>query len=567
MKHRIFILLGFLITFNNLQGQNGYTERIQEALQKMWKSNDTTGYKQSLDMFEEAFAAYPDSIDGLGLYKASVLASELHYNYKAFKYLGELLKLKKDNYGSPCWTYIVGKYSENEYKNLLSDLRWQYLVMQAEKEKAVFYQELSIDEKEFYQTKNTFLTENRNGNLKELYEEIKRFNPYLPKNKQDYSIVFTINDSTKTSFLVHLPPNYNPEKKYPLLFFLHGAVRNNALTDFQMPEWNLKDWNRFYTKYAEKDGVVLVFPKADREYNWMIPDKGFFIVPEILKLIKRAINIDDAKVFITGHSNGATGSFSYMMKQPSFFAAAYGFNTYPKVFTGGTFIENLTNRSFISFTTDQDYYYPPQANDDFTKLMQGVGLNYKEYRYNGYPHWFPEFDKSEEAVKILFEDIKQKRRPKFPSNILWEFDDNKYGNIDWLSNICLDTLSAPQKWHTIPANFKIDKWLKYNKEDSLETIIVDRQAFDFPRKSGKIKANYHKNIFHIETSCIQSFCINLSPEMVDMNKKIKVYVNGKLHFNKKVLYNKSFLLENFDENQDRERIWVNQIKISVDKQL
>ena len=37
------------------------------------------------------------------------------------------------------------------------------------------------------------------------------------------------------------------------------------------------------------------------------------------------------------------------MKQPRQLAGFYGFNTYPKVFTGGKFIENIKNRSFINF--------------------------------------------------------------------------------------------------------------------------------------------------------------------------------------------------------------------------
>jgi predicted esterase len=169
-----------------------------------------------------------------------------------------------------------------------------------------------------------------------------------------------------------------------------------------MAGWNLGGWNRYYTKYADRDDVILVFPRASKQYNWMLSDDGFFMIPEMLKQIKKAINIDDNNVFIAGHSNGATGSFSYLMKQPTSFAGFYGFNTYPKVFTGGTFAENMKNRSFINFSTDEDYYYPPNANDDFTKLMKGISADYKEYRYNGFPHWFPQFDESEPAYEILF---------------------------------------------------------------------------------------------------------------------------------------------------------------------
>jgi hypothetical protein len=143
--------------------------------------------------------------------------------------------------------------------------------------------------------------------------------------------------------------------------------------------------------------------------------------------------------------------------------------------------------------------------------MNGITTEYKDYRYNGFPHWFPQFDESEPAYQILFKDLKNRNRNLFPKEISWEFDDEKYGNIDWLSDVKLDTLSSKTNWHK-ELNFKITKWLKYDKKDSLVVEKVDRNAFDLKRKSGKIKARYENNIFTIETSCIKSFSINISPE-------------------------------------------------------
>lgn len=192
--------------------------------------------------------------------------------------------------------------------------------------------------------------------------------------------------------------------------------------------------------------------------------------------------------------------------------------------------------------------------------MIEIKADYKEYRYNGFPHWFPQFNESEPAYKILFKDLKERKRNPFPKEISWELDDEKYGNIDWLSDIKLDTLNAKSDWHK-ELNFKITKWLDHAEKDSLIVQEVDKNAFDFPRKSGKIKGEYNNNIFRIKTSSIESFSINISPEMVNLKKKVKVYVNGKLHFNEKVKYNRKFMLRNFDNSQDREQIWINYIKL------
>ncbi len=524
----------------------------------MWKSVDSVTYRKSLAMYEHAFALFPDSIEDIGLYKASVLAGYLNEKDKAFNYLNRLFQLSSKLPQLTNWELIIGKYAQDEYANLLSDPRWDDLKSKALKAKQTFYDGLKALEKEFYAVDKAPLNKTKDG--KALYSEIKKEAGFLPKQHQDYSLTLVINDTARTAFLVHLPPNYNPAKRYPLLFFLHGAVRNNLLTDYLPASWVLYDWNRYYTKYAELNDVILVFPQGSKEFNWMTPDDGFFMVPKILTLVKKALNIDDNKVFVSGHSNGATGSFSYLMKQPTPFAGFYGFNTQPKVFTGGTFVENIKNRSFINFSTDQDYYYPPNANDDFTQLMNSIKADYKEYRYNGFPHWFPQFDESEPAYKILFADLLHRQRNPFPKEISWEFDDNRYGHVDWLSNMKLDTLAVPKTWHK-EKNFKIIRELEYDEKDSLIAKDVNRMAFDFPRKSGKILAKYANNVFHIETSCIKSFAINISPEMVDTHKKVRIYVNGKLRFDKHIGYDTAFMLKNFDINQDRIQVWINQINI------
>ncbi len=559
---RYYLLSVLVVLSFYLEAQENYSTLTRQALEKMWYAKDENDFKTSLNMYEEAFKIYPDSIDGTGLYKASVLAAKLKEYDKAFGYLSPLAAMEFDEHGYPGWTYVIGNYSEREYKNLLDKPRWAGLKENAKKDKEDFYRKLKDKEDEFYSVNET--------NLKavddplRLYEKISTFNSYKLKNDRDYSLSFDIDDSTRTSFFVHLPKHYDPSKRYAVMIILHGAVRANKLEDYQLADRNLGGWNRFYTKYADQNDVILVLPKGSRKYNWMWPDEGFYMIPEIVQRIKKSININDDKVFISGHSNGATGSFSYLMKQPSAFSGFYGFNTYPKVFTGGTFAENIKNRSFINFSTDEDYYYPPNANDDFTKMMTDLGADYQEHRYIGFPHWFPSFDESEAAYKILFADLVKRERDPFPKKINWEFDDEKYGNIDWLSDIKLDTSATKASWHK-EVNFKVTKWLDFKDEDSddLIEIEVDKTAFDMPRKSGKIVAAIEGNTYRIKTSRIKAVSINISPEMVDLEKNIKVYINEKVYFDEKVEPDSEFILRHFEEKHDRKQIWVNQVTLEI----
>lgn len=546
----------YLLAGINLWGQNGYSNLLRQGIKAAENADDSLTNRNALHIFEKAFNTYPDSIEERGYYEASVLAALLNEKEQAFHYLDSLVNME-GIYG-PGYQFLLDKDAETEYKNLFQYARWDTLLIRAQHKKEHFYRKLKSEEAEFFAHRPS---PSFNAEKHELYLQLKGLNSFKPKKQRNYSIMFQINDSIRSSYYIHLPANYDPAQSYPVLFFLHGAVRYSEFTDFQA-EYILKDWNRFYTHYADKDGVILIFPQANKQYNWMKPEDGFYMISSILKNIKTALNVDDNRVFISGHSNGATGSFSYWMKQSTPFAGFFGFNTQPKVFTGGTFIKNGLNRFFVNFSTDQDYYFPPQANDSLEVLATSLHLNYEDHRYTGFPHWFPEFKESEAAYKILFQKIKEYKRNPFPEELYWETDDVAYGQMDWLSITRLDTLSQRENWHNT-VNFGIHKWMEYNNEEILVTKDVNRQAFDFPRKSGAIEAQFDNNIFSVKTSCIKSFRLYISPEMIDMKKKVSVYVNGEKVFHSKVKYNDDFMMSSFEKQKDRTQIWVNYIDIQL----
>nr|WP_294790679.1 hypothetical protein [uncultured Mucilaginibacter sp.] len=390
------------------------------------------------------------------------------------------------------------------------------------------------------------------------YSVIKNYNGYPAIKSRMLSLQFKITDSLNTAFLVVLPPKYDAKKSYAVLFFLHGAVGSNTGYLNYADDWDTQGWNRYYTKYS--GDVIMVYPHGNRDYNWMYPEKGFYMLPAMLRQMKNIINVDDNRVYISGHSNGATGSFSYLVKQPSPFAAFYGFNTWPRVATGGTYLRNILNRSFFNVSTDQDYYFPPEAHDTLSLVMKALKVDYQDHRYNGFPHWFPQFDESEPVYKTLFDDLAARKRNPFRTNLYWECDDVKYGNCDWLTITALDTASQRAAWHT-DVNFGIHKWLVLDKKNRAIEHDTMLNAYSNVKKSGAIKATYLNNVFSIETSAVKAFSILISPEMVDLKKPVTIKVNGKVYSTKKYSYDKSYMLAGFNKTLDRKALWINHIDV------
>ena len=400
----------------------------------------------------------------------------------------------------------------------------------------------------------------KTGDAKTLYKQIKNYNNFPVISAPYLSLQFRITDSLKMAFLVVLPKNYDAKRSYPVLFFLHGAVfYNTGYMEISDPR-DTQGWNRYYTKYA--GDVIMIYPHANKDYNWMYPDKGFYMVPAILRQVKQIVNVDDNKVFISGHSNGATGSFSYLMKQQSPFAGFYGFNTRPRVETGGTYIRNISNRSYFNVSTDQDYYYPPGANNTLDAVMKSIRADYQDHRYNGFPHWFPQFDESEPVYKLLFTDLSKRQRNPFHTKIYWECDGVKYGACDWLQITALDTTVQRAKWHK-DINFGIHKWLMLDDKSKVHERDTLVKAFRFRRKSGAVKASYTNNTFIVETSDVRSFSLLISPEMVDMTKPVSIIVNGQLYRKEKFEYDKDFILTGFENTADRKAVWVNHMDVTL----
>jgi hypothetical protein len=547
-----------LILFQpNLLFAQNYKQLTDSALHAMNDAQDSAAiskaYPKAYALYQKAFALYPGKADQIGLYKAGYLAGELGKMDEAFMYLNKAV-----NVGF--YEIVTGKYSRDEFNKLINDARWMLLVQKGKLKQHAFLDSLREDQRQLEDRGILHQLDLSKYTAKEAYRQIKAYDRYPIITQKLISMQFPINDTLHTAFLISLPANYITHRSYAVLSFLHGAVSMNRGYPDYVNDWDTEGWNRFYTKYA--NDVIMVYPHGNKDYNWMYPDKGFYMIPVILKQIKQVVNVDDNRVFISGHSNGATGSFSYLMKQPSPFAAFYGFNTRPRVTTGGTYLKNILNRSFFNVSTDSDYYYPPEANDSLSTVMKKIGADYQDHRYNGFPHWFPQFDQSEPAYRLLFDDLAKRRRNPFKPKIYWECDDVKYGRCDWIAIKQLDTLGMRANWQK-NINFKITKWIVLDNKSKSHVHDTVLTAFKFLKRSGAIEANYNDNLFSIQTSDVKSFSIFISPEMVDLNKPVTIVVNGKLYSKGKIDYDKDFMIAGFKETADRSAIWVNHIDVNL----
>lgn len=106
--------------------------------------------------------------------------------------------------------------------------------------------------------------------------------------------------------------------------------------------------------------------------------------------------------------------------------------------------------------------------------------------------------------------------------------------------------------------------LRDEKELVFNGKLADPEQYDlFTRKekSGKINAHFIANTFHIQASRISSFSIYIHPAMVQLSQPIKIIVNGKEVYNKKIEMDVEFLINNYNINKDKALLYVNKIDV------
>lgn len=456
---------------------------------------------------------------------------------------------------------------------LKDDPRWQQLMRkvadrkEAERQAKIKSAQVFRDEQKAMEVQADRFAETlaRITSANELYKAIRQGKPTMQYRRRGNFVYGWTNLAGKIElpYLVQLPPGFDGSKSYPLVVVLHGAVANQSESR-DVPDSTDTFFGRMYMHQASGSGFIAVFPYGTKTYNWMMPEDGFGLVPQIVREVKRIFPVDDSRVYITGHSNGATGAFSYLMKEPSLFAGFSGINNRPQVRTGGTFFRNALNRSFYNVATDYDYYFPFEGHQEVARLAVNLGIDWQNQEIAGKrPHGYLISDQGSEARQVygqLFADMTSKKRNPFQNSLYWECDDTKNGRCDWLEITELDTLADAGRWQT-PVNVSITGWRKVM--DPSVRIDSTSLAFRFPRRSGAVRARYAGNRFELTTSRVGKVRLLLSPEMIDFSKNLQVWINGKQVFDGRVAMDRSFMLNSYRREADHQAVWVASMEWAV----
>lgn len=115
-------------------------------------------------------------------------------------------------------------------------------------------------------------------------------------------------------YVKYLPKDYDENKNYPLVFFLHGAGERGENLDVAMRYGYMK-----YVREDEKDyPFIFIAPQCPNEKYWGCYTESLLA---FLDWICEELPIDKTRIYLTGLSMGGTGTWMLAMAAPEKFAA------------------------------------------------------------------------------------------------------------------------------------------------------------------------------------------------------------------------------------------------------
>ncbi|MCF7912022.1 MAG: PDZ domain-containing protein [Candidatus Cloacimonetes bacterium] len=306
----------------------------------------------------------------------------------------------------------------------------------------------------------------------DIYQQLRMFNDYSRVAKKGEVLMDSLADSSP--WFYYLPSGYDPDNRHGLIIWLHGGVGRE---DYFEPDEYI--FQHPLVDYVEDANMLLLIPMSRKDCMWW-EKAGEQHVREELLLMKERYNIDDDRVYMTGFSDGGSGSFHFSYRLPNDYAGFYPLNGMVSVAAHVTgkpcFLANMQNRHLRAVNTDEDGLYPA-ASTRLTMqlaLSAGADISYREYWGIGHDWAY-----SAEDIPLIMTDIGRRSRDSFQPYIYWEcLNDLEYNRCDWLEITALDTLAEKNPWQQ-EYNVKLPETriafgFYHDKEFKGDGILVDR---------------------------------------------------------------------------------------------
>jgi hypothetical protein len=216
-------------------------------------------------------------------------------------------------------------------------------------------------------------------------------------------------------YTIDVPADYDPSRRWQVRVQLHGGVTR--------PDDSVRG-----------DGSIGALAGADQIYVLPIgwgdapwwSEEQVESLTTILDRLKRTYNVDENRIVLSGHSDGATAVFYFAMRDTTPFASFLPLNGFIKVLANQSldiheelFPNNMRNKPWFVVNGGKDPLFPAAIVEPYLTRFRQAGLDLDYHPQPDGEHntrWWPE-------VKDAFEAfVAAHPRTPNPATLTWETD-------------------------------------------------------------------------------------------------------------------------------------------------
>jgi predicted esterase len=124
-------------------------------------------------------------------------------------------------------------------------------------------------------------------------------------------------DDMLQPYMVWIPKDFDPRRKYPLIVFLHGSAST---------ETDIRGWRK-----AIPEGFIALGPRGRGPSNFYCWDNAQTDIAEAIQSVKENFPIDEGNIFLAGFSMGGYGVYRTFYETPGVYRAIAVFSGMPSI--------------------------------------------------------------------------------------------------------------------------------------------------------------------------------------------------------------------------------------------
>lgn len=321
------------------------------------------------------------------------------------------------------------------------------------------------------------------------------------------------------TYLVQLPPEYDPYRRYPCVVTLNGA----GTTPAQQIDW----WAGAYNEQAQlrlgqaaRHGYIVVAPQWSRPhqaaYEYSAREHAAVLYP--LRDACRRFSIDTDRVFLSGHSMGGDAVWDLALAHPDLWAGVI-----PIVATADKYVSRYWENGrqvplyFVAGEMDGDKMSRNSMDLDRYLNKHTYDVVVVVYQGRGHEHFIDE-------IQRIFSWMDLHRREFFPKEFTC-VSMRPWDNYFWWAEL----QSLPGRSTVLPVNWP--------PESGVRPAVTEGRILENSRVTLRTGA--------------ERATVWLSPDMVDFTQRVGVSINGR-SYGQRIEPSAQVLLEDARTRGDRQ---------------